>query len=718
MSQNKNKNKAKLLSVKNKSTINKPKTDKKVCSNQAKDNLVERIAYLRAIILKCDEAYYVHNSPLVSDAEYDRYFSELAAIETANPHLIDSSSPTQRVAGSVALGFNRVKHEKPMLSLNNAFEEKTVQAFDKRICEALGKAEIEYACELKFDGLAVSLHYENGVLTRAATRGDGTTGEDITQNIRTIRSIPLSLKRKKIGDKLPRILEVRGEVLMFKKSFLQLNERQIAANEKPFANPRNAAAGSLRQLDANITSARPLHFFAYGIGLVADIPAIDSHAAMLQYLQEQGIPISAEYQTVQGVAGLLTFYNEIAQRRFELPYDIDGVVYKVNRLVQQNELGFVARAPRFALAHKFPAEEAITSIQNIDIQVGRTGVLTPVARLMPVNVGGVVVTNTTLHNEDEINRKDIRIGDKVIVRRAGDVIPEIVSVVLDQRPNQTTIFKMPQCCPVCQAKAERLPGEAALRCTGGLFCAAQRRQAIWHFAQRRALNIDGLGDKIIDLLIKNEIVKTPADLFKLTQSELSQLERLGEKSACNLISAINKAKKTTFSKFIYALGIRHIGETTAHELTKHFDSIDALIHTSYEKLVAIHDIGPAVANSIIHFMNQAHNVDVIQQLLEAGVHWDKSSAQSKKNNHLKATALTGKTVVLTGSLPSLTREQASNLLLNAGAKIVTSVSKNTDYLIAGDEAGSKLNKAEKLGIEVIDEAAMLSLLEEIVQSPL
>ncbi|ABN84746.1 DNA ligase, NAD-dependent [Burkholderia pseudomallei MSHR7498] len=673
----------------------------------------KRAAWLRAELERANYAYYVLDQPDLPDAEYDRLFVELQRIEAEHPDLVTPDSPTQRVGGEAASGFTPVVHDKPMLSLNNGFADEDVIAFDKRVADGLDKATdlagtvtepVEYACELKFDGLAISLRYENGRFVQASTRGDGTTGEDVTENIRTIRAIPLTLK----GKRLPRMLDVRGEVLMFKRDFARLNERQRAAGQREFANPRNAAAGSLRQLDSKITASRPLSFFAYGIGVLdgADMP--DTHSGLLDWYETLGLPVNRERAVVRGAAGLLAFFHSVGERRESLPYDIDGVVYKVNRRDEQDRLGFVSRAPRFALAHKFPAQEALTKLIAIDVQVGRTGAITPVARLEPVFVGGATVTNATLHNEDEVRRKDIRIGDTVIVRRAGDVIPEVVSAVLDRRPADAQEFVMPTECPECGSRIERLPDEAIARCTGGLFCPAQRKQALWHFAQRRALDIDGLGEKIIDQLVEQNLVRTPADLFNLGFSTLVALDRFAEKSARNLIDSLEKAKHTTLARFIYALGIRHVGESTAKDLAKHFGSLDPIMDAPIDALLEVNDVGPIVAESIHQFFAEEHNRTVIEQLRARGkVTWPEGPPAPRAPQGV----LAGKTVVLTGTLPTLTREAAKEMLEAAGAKVAGSVSKKTDYVVAGADAGSKLAKAEELGIPVLDEAGMHTLLE-------
>jgi DNA ligase (NAD+) len=664
----------------------------------------ERAQWLRAELERANYVYYVLDQPELPDAEYDKLFNELQQIETEHPDLITPDSPTQRVGGEVASGFEPVVHDMPMLSLNNGFADEDIAAFDKRVADALGAAPVEYACELKFDGLAISLRYVDGRFVQAATRGDGATGENVTENVRTIRSIPLTLK----GRHVPKVLDVRGEVLMFKRDFERMNARQREAGHKEFANPRNAAAGSLRQLDPKITAQRPLSFFAYGIGVLEGVPMPATHSALLDWYREMGLPVNAERAVVQGADGLLGFFRTVGEKREGLPYDIDGVVYKVNRRDQQDVLGFVSRAPRFALAHKFPAEEALTKLIAIDVQVGRTGAITPVARLEPVFVGGATVTNATLHNEDEVRRKDIRIGDTVIVRRAGDVIPEVAGALIDRRPADAREFIMPTACPVCGSAIERLPDEAIARCTGGLFCPAQRKQALWHFAQRRALDIDGLGEKIIDQLVEQSLVRTPADLFNLGFSTLAALDRFADKSAQNLLDSLEKAKHTTLARFIYALGIRHVGESTAKDLAKHFGSLDPIMDASVEQLLEVNDVGPIVAEAIHQFFAEEHNRTVIDQLRAPGkVTWPEGPPAPRAPQGV----LAGKTVVLTGTLPTMGRDEAKELLEAAGAKVAGSVSKKTDYVVAGAEAGSKLAKAEELGIPVLDEDGMRKLLE-------
>ena len=695
-------------------------------------NPAARVDWLRQTLEHHNYQYYVLDAPSIPDAEYDALFRELQALEAEHPELQSPESPTQRVGGAALSVFSQVTHRIPMLSLNNAFDAEDVVAFDRRCAEGLGKlakgkaardaqaaspmddlfaepstsaassesSGVEYAAELKFDGLAISLRYEQGRLVQAATRGDGTTGEDVTANVRTIRSLPL-----KLHGKAPAVLEVRGEVFMLHKDFEALNARQRDAGEKTFVNPRNAAAGSLRQLDPKITAKRPLSFFSYGIGELEGAARPASHAAMLDWFATLGLPVCAERQVVQGATGLLAFYEDIGARRASLPYDIDGVVYKVNAFTEQETLGFVSRAPRFAIAHKFPAQEMTTTLLDIEVQVGRTGAITPVARLEPVFVGGVTVTNATLHNEDEIARKDVRIGDTVIVRRAGDVIPEIVGVVAERRPADARTFVMPTTCPVCGSHIERPEDEAIARCTGGLFCGAQRKQALWHFASRRAMDIDGMGDKIVEQLVDQQIVRTPADLYKLGVAKLAALDRMADKSASNLVAAIDKSRATTLARFIYALGIRHVGEATAKDLARHFGNLDALLAAREAELLQVRDVGPVVAQSIANFLAEPHNVEVIEQLRAAGVHWDEQEAA------LGPQPLAGKTIVLTGTLPTLARDAAKEMLEAAGAKVAGSVSKKTDYVVAGAEAGSKLAKAEELGIPVVDEEGMLRMLQ-------
>lgn len=668
----------------------------------SKDGSLEadRYRYLQTELARLEHAYYVLDQPLVPDAEYDRLYRELLDLEQQHPDWISADSLSQRVGGTPLKVFNEVKHAVPMLSLNNAFEESELINFDRRCRDGLGLESVNYACELKFDGLAISLRYEHGVLVQAATRGDGASGEDVTVNIRTIRAIPLRLTGKKIPD----VLEVRGEVFMHRDDFEKMNKYAATLGEKEFANPRNAAAGSLRQLDSKITAKRPLSFFAYGLGAFEPINWLPkTHSQLLDHYVELGLPVCQERRVVSSVEGLNQFYQEIGRKRNQLPYEIDGVVYKVNSFSQQNTLGFVSRAPRFAIAHKYPAQEEITTVLGIDVQVGRTGAITPVARLSPVLVGGVTVTNATLHNEDEVRRKDVRVGDTVVVRRAGDVIPEVVSVVLDRRPQHTQPFEIPSRCPICDSHIERLVDEAIARCSGGLFCAAQRKQALLHFAHRRAMDIEGLGDKIVDQLVDLNLVRTPADLYRLGFSALANLERMGDKSADNLIRSIAQSKSTSLPRFIFGLGIRHVGESTAKDLAKYFGTMQALMDAQMEDLLTVNDVGPVVANSIISFMSESHNREVIEQLLASGIEF-------QVEEQIAGVDLSGKTFVLTGTLPTMSRDQAKALLEAAGAKVAGSVSQKTSYVVAGSDAGSKLEKANELGIPILDEDALMKIL--------
>jgi DNA ligase (NAD+) len=675
----------------------------------------------RALVLRGQlhhhaHAYYTLDAPEIPDAEYDRLFRELQTLESAHPGLLTPDSPTQRVGGQVLDAFAPVTHRVPMLSIRTETdtEARGAETFDTRIRKELGLSEseppVDYVGELKFDGLAMSLRYENGVLTQAATRGDGETGEEVTANIRTIGQIPLRLPPD-----APAVLEVRGEVYMRRDDFERLNERQrqrIAAGtkgEKTFVNPRNAAAGAVRQLDSGIAAERPLSFFAYGLGDIT--PASDGgpqwakHHDMLMQLKAWGFPVAEQTACVQGAAGLVAFHQRIAVERDALPYDIDGVVYKVNDLAQQARLGFVTREPRWAVAHKYPAQEEMTTVQAIDVQVGRTGKLTPVAKLFPVFVGGVTVTNATLHNELEARRKDVRVGDTVIVRRAGDVIPEVVSVVLDRRPAGAPQFTMMSLCPVCGSLAEREEGEADHRCTGGLFCSAQRKQAVWHYAHRRAMDVDGLGDKLVDQLVDSGQVKTLADLYHLRLDILANMDRMAEKSAINLLEALEKSKTTTLGRFLFSLGIRHVGEATAKELARHFGQLDAVMAASEDALLQVADVGPVVAHSIRTFFDQLHNREVVQALRDAGVTWPEGDALAPTEM-----PLAGVTVVLTGTLQSMGRDEAKEKLEALGAKVAGSVSKKTHYVVAGAEAGSKLDKANALGVPVLDDAGLAVLL--------
>ncbi len=662
--------------------------------------VAQRIAQLRQDIARHNHAYYVLDAPTIPDAEYDRLLRELEQLETQHPELITSDSPTQRVGAAPLAAFGSVSHAVPMLSLANAFDDGEVGAFDRRCREGLDLQVVEYAVEPKFDGLAVSLVYQEGRLARGATRGDGYSGEDVSANLRTLHSIPLRL----LAD-APPLLEVRGEVILYRRDFERLNAQQRAAGEKEFVNPRNAAAGSLRQLDPRITAKRPLRFLAYAVARSEGIAA-ETHAALLDRLARWGFPVAPERRVVRGMAGLLDYYREIGVRRPNLPYDIDGVVYKVNSLAQQAQLGFVSRAPRFALAHKFPAEEALTRVLAIDVQVGRTGAVTPVARLEPVFVGGATVTNATLHNEDEVRRKDVRIGDAVIVRRAGDVIPEVVAVVIERRSGAEQEFVMPSHCPVCGSAVVRGEDEAVARCSGGLFCPAQRKQALWHFASRHAMDIDGLGEKLVDQVVDGGIVHTPADLYKLGLLTLAALERMGEKSAANLVAAIEKSKTTTLARFVYALGIRNVGEATAKDLARHFGSLDALLAADEERLREVPDVGPVVAESIAQFLAEPHNREVVEQLRAAGVHWPEHAPTAAA-----ASAARGKAFVLTGALPTLTRDGATALIEAAGGKVSGSVSRKTDYVVAGADAGSKLTKAQELGVRILDEDGLREMLK-------
>jgi len=660
-----------------------------------------RAQQLREEIETHNYRYYVLDAPTVPDAEFDKLFRELQALESDYPALATADSPTQRVGAKPTTDFAQVTHRVPMLSLKNAFGDEEVAAFDRSVVKSLGRDNIDYAVEPKFDGLALSLVYENGLLTQAATRGDGYTGEDVTGNIRTIQAIPLKLHAKAP----PPLLEVRGEVLMFKRDFERLNAAQRARQEKEFANPRNAAAGSLRQLDPKITASRKLTFFAYAIGAVDEVVLPRQHSQIMDWLAELHFPVCRERQVVTGMSGLLAYYQAIGAKRDALPYEIDGVVYKVNDLAAQNELGFVSRAPRFAIAHKYPAQEMMTEVLEIDVQVGRTGAITPVARLKPVFVGGVTVTNATLHNEDEVRRKDVHIGDFVIVRRAGDVIPEVVSVVKEQRPATARPFVMPTLCPVCGSHIIKLPDEAVARCTGGLVCPAQRKQALLHFASRRAMDIEGLGDKLIEQLVDNDLVKTPADIYQLNLHTLANLERMAEKSASNIVAAIQHSKQTTLERFIYALGIRNVGEATAKELARYFGSLDKLKQADFAQLVEVPDIGPIVAESIEQFFAEPHNQQVINLLRDA-VHWPEGIGKQQTVQ----TALSGKTFVLTGTLPSLSRDQAREMIEAVGGKVISSVSKKTDYVVVGSDPGSKLAKAQELGVQLLDENGLREVL--------
>ncbi|MGM3188574.1 NAD-dependent DNA ligase LigA [Musicola paradisiaca] len=665
-----------------------------------------QIDALRAQLRYHEYKYHVEDAPEIPDAEYDKLMNALKLLEQAHPEWVTSDSPTQRVGATPLAGFDNVQHEVPMLSLDNVFDAESFQAFVKRIGDRLKSDEaLRFCCELKLDGLAVSLLYEDGVLVRAATRGDGSTGENITSNIRTIGAIPLRLR----GDNIPRRLEVRGEVFMKHKGFEALNEEARRTGGKVFANPRNAAAGSLRQLDPRITAKRPLTFFCYGVGLMEGGSLPDSHWQRLMQFREWGLPVSDRIRLCTGGDEVLAFYQHVEAVRDTLGFDIDGVVIKVDDLALQERLGFVARAPRWAVAFKFPAQEQLTWLRDVEFQVGRTGAITPVARLEPVAVAGVIVSNATLHNADEIDRLGIQIGDRVAVRRAGDVIPQIVSVVLPDRPADARPVVFPTQCPVCGSDVERVDGEVVTRCTGGLFCAAQRKEALKHFVSRRALDVEGMGDKIIDQLVEKEYVKTPAELFRLDIGILTRLERMGPKSAQNLVNALDKAKSTTFARFLYALGIRDVGEATAAGLAAHFGTLDALMTADVDTLQQVPDVGIVVATHVRHFLDEEHNQQIIRELIgpEVGLRWPDPVV-------VDAGALdnpfAGKTVVLTGSLSLLSRDEAKDRLTALGAKVSGSVSKKTDLVIAGEAAGSKLAKAQALGIDVIDEVEMMRLL--------
>ena len=667
----------------------------------------DRATALRAALEDANYRYYVLDAPTIADSEYDRLFRELHALEAEHPELATAESPTPRVGAAPIDSFPSVSHQVPMLSLNNAFDAEEVAAFDRRARETLDRDSIEYSAEPKYDGLAISLSYVDGRFARGATRGDGYTGEDVSANLRTVKSIPLVLRGK-----APAQLEVRGEVLMLRADFERMNREQAERGEKTFVNPRNAAAGSLRQLNPRLTAKRPLRFFAYGLGELHMANGPDKHSRILDWLAELGLPVSAERKVVSGVDGLLGYYADLEKRRARLPFDVDGVVYKLNDLLQQRTLGFVARAPRFAIAHKFPAEEATTEVLDIEVQVGRTGAITPVARLKPVFVGGVTVTNATLHNEDELRRKDIFIGDTVVVRRAGDVIPEVVASITERRPADAREFRMPTHCPVCASAIERLPEEAIARCTGGLFCSAQRKQALLHFASRRAMDVEGLGEKLVDQIVEADLVKTPADLYRLDAAAWAALERMGEKSARNLVAALEASKQTTLARFIYSLGIRNVGEATAKDLATHFGRLEGLLGADEVALEEVPDVGPIVARSIHAFFAEPHNLDVIAALRAGGITWPESEPAKARNKSHAAGPLAGKTLVLTGTLPTMSRDSARELIESAGGKVSGSVSKKTDFVVAGAEAGSKLAKAIELGVEVLDEAGLQSLIAQ------
>ena len=684
------------------------------------DAAAARAAALRAQLHHHAHRYYTLDDPEIPDAEYDRLFQELQALEAIHPELQTADSPTRRVGGRVLDAFASVRHAVPMLSIRTETDTGAsgAQAFDARVRKELGLGDADppvgYVAELKFDGLAMNLRYEQGVLVQAATRGDGEVGEDVTQNVRTIGQIPLRIETP--GDAavppVPSVLEVRGEVYMRRDEFEALNARQREKGEKTFVNPRNAAAGAVRQLDPAIAAQRPLSFYAYGLGEVTPPeqggPAFNTHFQLLQTLKSWGFPVVSSVERAQGATGLVAYHERIGALRDSLPFDIDGVVYKVDSLALQRQMGFVTREPRWAVAHKYPAQEQLTTVLDIDVQVGRTGKLTPVAKLAPVFVGGVTVTNATLHNEEEARRKDVRVGDTVVVRRAGDVIPEVVSVVLDRRPEGTVPFSMPDACPVCGSAVGREEGEVDTRCTAGLFCSAQRKQAVLHFAQRRAMDIENLGEKLVDQLVEGGLIHSLPDLYELKLETLARLDRMAEKSAQNLLDGLEKSRHTTLARFIYGLGIRHVGETTAKDLARHFGRLDALLAADEQALLQVPDVGPVVASSIRHFLEEPHNREVIERLRAHGVTWPESDGAV---DSMAPQPLAGKTFVLTGTLPNMGRDEAKELLEAAGAKVAGSVSKKTDYVVAGAEAGSKLEKAQALGVAVLDEAGMLELLK-------
>ncbi|HLS80606.1 MAG TPA: NAD-dependent DNA ligase LigA [Steroidobacter sp.] len=664
-----------------------------------------RVQELRAQIEHHNYRYYVLDDPEITDAEYDRLMRELLALEAQHPDLITPSSPTQRVGATPVGELREIVHAQPMLSLENVFTEEDLASFDRRVRERLENVdEVEYCAEPKIDGLAVSFRYEAGRLVHAATRGDGLRGEDVTHNIRTIKAVPTELRGK-----APAVLEVRGEVFMTLAGFKAMNQRALERGEKTFVNPRNAAAGSIRQLDPRLAAMRPLDVYFYGLGETQGWTLPARHSESLQQLREWGLKISPLIEVVRGAAGCLAYYRKMSERRASLPYEIDGVVYKVDRYAQQRELGFVARAPRWAVAHKFPAHEEQTVVRGVEFQVGRTGALTPVARLEPVFVGGVTVSNATLHNMDEVRRKDVRIGDTVVVRRAGDVIPEIVRVVVDRRPKDARPVEAPASCPVCGSDVEREEGGAIARCAGGLSCPAQRKESLRHFAGRRAMDIDGLGVKLIDQLVESGHVRSPADLYRLTAATLAGLDRMGEKSAANLIEALERSKTTTLARFLYALGVRDVGEATAAALAEHFGDLEALQNASEEQIQQAPDVGPVVAKRVHTFFRQPHNREVIEDLRRLGVRWP---AQPSRVNS-SAGALVGKSFVLTGALQSMSREQAGDRIRALGGKVSGSVSKKTTYVVAGADPGSKLQKARELGVEVLDEKDFLALLKRI-----
>lgn len=666
-------------------------------------DIKDRLKNLKKTIQEHDHAYYLLDDPLISDHEYDSLFQELKKIESENPHLITPDSPTQRVGGGPLDEFKQIAHKKPMLSLGNAFGNDELNAFYKRVTETLDITDIEFSAELKFDGLAISLFYEEGVLKYAATRGDGLVGEDVTHNIKTMKVIPLRLR----SDNPPKILELRGEVLMNKEDFLELNEQQKKQDLKVFANPRNAAAGSLRQLDPAVTAKRKLQFFAYGLGEVDTSVHFDYHSQMIDFIESLGVPVSKYSEIVQNNIEMEAYFQKILGQRNALPFDIDGIVFKVNSIKSQNNLGFVSKAPRWAIAYKFPAEEAETIVNDITVQVGRTGAITPVARLKPVFVSGVTVTNATLHNEDEMNRKDIRIGDSVMVRRAGDVVPEVVRVILEKRPNHAIKFTMPKQCPICGSDIERIDGEAAQRCTGQYKCNAQIKQGISHFISRKAMNIDGLGEKIVDQLFEQGMLKNIADIYKLDFTVIENMDRFGKKSVENLKESIEISKKTTLGKFIYALGIRNVGEATSKELAAHFRSLDNLFNATVEDYLMVNDIGPVVAESLVKYFHNANNQQIINSIIASGISWptlkEINAINSKLNNQ---------TFVVTGTLNSFSRDEIKDLIEANGGKVSGSVSKKTSYVIVGDNPGSKADKANELGVPIITEINLMEMLND------
>lgn len=661
-----------------------------------------RVEELRREIEYHNYRYYVLDQPVISDAEYDSLMAELQRLEQRYPELVTPESPTQRIGAPPSEAFAPVRHDVPMLSLDNAFTEQDIHDFERRIKERLGVGTIDYSTEPKLDGLAVTIVYEEGHLVRAATRGDGYTGEDVTANVRTIRSIPLRLQ----GSGWPDRFEARGEVFMPIEGFRQLNEWAERHGEKTFANPRNAAAGSLRQLDPKVTARRPLDFFCYGFGIFPEERLPPTHHEMLDQFLSWGIPVAPERSLVQGADGCLSYYRDMLNRREDLPYETDGVVYKVDRFDWQHQLGYTARAPRWAIAHKFPAHEATTVVEDIEVQVGRTGILTPVAKLRPVQVGGVTVSSASLHNFEEMKRKDVRIGDTVVIRRAGDVIPEVVQVIVEKRPDDARAIEPPKRCPVCASEVVADPGGTLIRCSGGLFCPAQLKASIKHFASRRAMDIDGLGEKLIDQLLEKGLIKDIADLYNLDADQLASLERMGPKSAQNLIEALEKSKHTTLARFLYALGIREVGEVTAQILADHFRSLDKLKAAGEEELEQIPSIGPIVAKHIVAFFRQPHNLEVIRRLLEAGIHWETPEDTSK------ARPLEGKTFVFTGTLSSMSRDEAKEKLESLGGKVTGSVSRKTDFVVAGKDPGSKFDKARKLGVNILNEEQFLDLLQQ------